>query len=656
MARSTFGASLADFVVQPSDGLWAVAPGAAVTFYSDAEAGTQYTDLLDASSSPVTEVTADEFGMIPEFQGPDSVTGMWADAGGSSRAWIEARGGGAGGGSAAYTSVVRIVASATAPTDVRAAAQYLCDGTADQVQIQAAISDAQNEGGGIVMLSIGTFNLTAPIEINGTANEDDPQTLILQGCGEFSTIVKPATNVNGIAISNWAQCHLRDFGIVIHGSGSGIVSTAVTTTDTRSFWMSTFRNLRINGSYTPTNTGWAMDLEMPFRSVFDHIEIEGTRNGIHLVNDSEVQNAGDCVFSRMFIEIVGDDGVAIHIESIDGNMNQNNFSMVEAGANGEGCTGILIDGAAGGASQRFWGTNLEQFDVLVNVANGESNVFDLNYVTCRDGGGASNKAFVCGSNAYGNTFSAKWVNVASADSLKIIEDNNTTSNVPNQFNGIRIENNGGTVTYSKTASTVFRDITTFNDGGTIQAGLLQYPLSVVNNPSFTPADHGLTTWTQDPATCGAGDEALTAGVLYLMKVKVVDRSTLVTNVHVTISTAGSGLTSGQNLAGLYNSSGTLLSGSADLTTPFGSAGFKTIPLTAPQTLAVGTYYVGVLTNGTTPPRLLRGTSFSASGLNANLSTATARFLTSGTTQTALPSSVTLGSASTSGVARWAALS
>ncbi|MFG3154219.1 hypothetical protein ACGF7W_19495 [Streptomyces sp. NPDC048219] len=660
MARSQFGATLADFVVQPTDGLWGVAPGAALTFWSAADGGSQYTDLIDASGAAATTITADEYGSIPSFQGPDSVTGMWADAGGTKRAWIQARDAATGGGGQrAFTSLFRVVASATAPADVRSAAAYVCDGVADEVTIQQAITDAQSDGGGVVWLSTGGFNLSAPIVIAGTANEDNPLTVTLMGCGEHATVLKPAINTQAaILLTNWAQCHVANLGIEIMGATSGIVSTSVTTTDTRSFWDSSFRDLRVYGFYEPTYTGWAFDLDMPFRSVFDNIEVEGCRNGVHLYNNSPVQNAGDCVFSRWFIEIVGANGVAIHVESVDGNMNQNNFSMVEAGAgNGRSNnTGILIDGAAGGASQRFWGTNLEQFSTLVHVAHGESNVFDLNYVTCNGDTPTGNKAFVCGSDSYGNTFSSKWVNVPAGQTLQIIEDTNTTSNVPNVFERIRIENNGGTVTYSKSTSTVFREITTFNDGGTIQAGLLQYPLSTVNDPSPTPAKHNLITWTQDPRTLRSTGDSTTAGVLYLAKVDIANRATVVSNILVGVVTAGATLTAGQNVVGLYNSSGTLLATSADQSTAWTSTGLKTAAIT-PQTLAVGSYYVAILANGTTRPVFATGGGHGQDSItNVGLTTANAAFLTLGSGLTALPSTITLGSGSPNSGSRWAALS
>jgi hypothetical protein len=555
-------------------------------------------------------------------------------------------------------SFYRLIAAADASAHVKSKADYVCDGSADNVEIQAAINAAQLEGGGVIQLSEGSFSLTTPIIINGTTNEDNPLTVTLRGCGEFATYLRPVTDVNAIVISNWAQLHLADFGIVIQGAGNGLISQAVTTTDTRSFWASSFRNLRINGEFDTGNTGWAMDLAMPWRSVFENIEVEGTRNGIRLKNEGTIQNAGDCTFTRLFVEIVGDNGIALHISSPSNNMNQNNFNMFEAGANGANCTGILIDGTSGGASQRFWGTNLEQFKFLINVANGESNVFDLNYVTCDNDNTTGNIAFQCGSNAYNNKFSAKWINVPSGQTLQLFTDANTTSNCPNFFEDMRIENNGGTVNYTKSSSTVTRAITSFNTGGTFQSGLLQYPLSTVNTAAFNQADHNLLAWTQDPATLRAsGDVLASSGVLYLAKLKIVNRSTLVSNILYGVVTAGATLTAGQNFVGLYNSSGTLLSGTADQTTNFGSTGLKTAALTTPQTLAVGTYYVAFLSNGTTKPALAMGAGHGIAAItNAGLTLSTARFASYGSAQTTLPSSFIPGNTGFASGAYWAALS
>lgn len=560
----------------------------------------------------------------------------------------------AGGGGRALT--YRTVAAAGAPSRIRDAADYVCDGVADQVQIQQAIDDAQAEGGGIVQLSQGSFNISATITINGTVDENDPKTVTLRGCGQQVTEITAASGVYGITISNWAQVHISDLCIFISGSGRGIVSAGVTSGDTLSFWHSSFKNLRINGGFVGTSNTYGMWLDMPWRSVFENIEIEGTRNGIQLINNSAVQNAGDCTFNRIFVEIVGTDGYGLYVDSIDGNMNQNDWIMFEAGANGAACTGIYLGGTAGTASQRFYGLNLEQFKTGIEVANGESNEFYCNYVTC-DSGQSGNKMFVCGTNSYNNTFSAKWINIESSGSCKVIEDNNTTSNTPNIFERIRIENNtSGTVTFSKQTSTVLRDITTFNTGNAMPAGLLQYPLSTANNPTAMPADQGLITWTHDPATCRSTGDNITSGTIYLCKVKIVDRATVVSNVLLSILNTPTSMTSGQNFVGLYDSSGNRLAVSADQSANWTSAGLKTVALTSPQTLAVGSYYVAILMVSTgTVPQLLQGNGASASALNAGLTVGTARFINTAAGNTSLPSSITLASQSTNAGSRWVAL-
>lgn len=100
MARHWFGQSLTDWTMVLGDETQvddvrfrpAITTGpVAVTFWDSATGGTQYTDLLDASGAPITQVTTADgtgvlpLGTIPRFQGPDGVTSMWADAGGGAR-------------------------------------------------------------------------------------------------------------------------------------------------------------------------------------------------------------------------------------------------------------------------------------------------------------------------------------------------------------------------------------------------------------------------------------------------------------------------------------------------------------------------------------------------------------------------------------------
>jgi hypothetical protein len=158
-----------------------------------------------------------------------------------------------------------------------------------------------------------------------------------------------------------------------------------------------------------------------------------------------------------------------------------------------------------------------------------------------------------------------------------------------------------------------------------------------------PSDQNLISWSVDPAT-PVNSTVVPTGALQLVRV-LVRKATTVTNIIVDVATAGVTLTASENFVGLYNSSGTLLSGSADQTTNFGTAGTYTIPLTTPQAVVAGTYYVGILTNGTTGPQMARGNGLSGgvSFANAGLTASTYRYATNGTGLTSLPASVTMGS-------------
>lgn len=74
----------------------------------------------------------------------------------------------AGGGGNGVRGAGILVAASNAPTAVKNAADYVCDGTADQVQINAAITSAaySDNGGvnyGLVQLSGGEFSISSPI-------------------------------------------------------------------------------------------------------------------------------------------------------------------------------------------------------------------------------------------------------------------------------------------------------------------------------------------------------------------------------------------------------------------------------------------------------------------------------------------------------------
>lgn len=81
MARHLFGGTAAD-VAEDFSG--ARVPGATGTVWDGpTEGATQVTDLTDLSGAPITELVADQDGMLPSFYGPDGAERLWLDFGGA---------------------------------------------------------------------------------------------------------------------------------------------------------------------------------------------------------------------------------------------------------------------------------------------------------------------------------------------------------------------------------------------------------------------------------------------------------------------------------------------------------------------------------------------------------------------------------------------
>lgn len=166
--------------------------------------------------------------------------------------------------------------------------------------------------------------------------------------------------------------------------------------------------------------------------------------------------------------------------------------------------------------------------------------------------------------------------------------------------------------------------------------------------SGAPAQ-GFISWNYDPESASSTN-SLTSGTIWMHKIYIP--ASTVNSIGLTVSTAGSGLTAGQNLVGLYTLAGSKLGQSVDQTSFWNSTGFKNCALSAPVVISTsGYYYVAVLSVGTTAP-----ISTSSNGLqstfNANTSGATLRHASALTGQTTLPSSITTSSNTSTGTSTW----
>jgi hypothetical protein len=164
----------------------------------------------------------------------------------------------------------------------------------------------------------------------------------------------------------------------------------------------------------------------------------------------------------------------------------------------------------------------------------------------------------------------------------------------------------------------------------------------LSNANFAvPSDHGLVTWTQDPATANPSGVALSSGALALSKV-FIRTTKSVSNFWYAVTNVGAGLSG--TYVGLYNSSGVLIDQSLDQSTAMTSTGPKQAAMGVSHSLAPGWYWVAFLVSaGTTMPTVARGTNAILGMGNMNLTASTYRFGAYGSSLSSLPGALTVGS-------------
>lgn len=178
---------------------------------------------------------------------------------------------------------------------------------------------------------------------------------------------------------------------------------------------------------------------------------------------------------------------------------------------------------------------------------------------------------------------------------------------------------------------------------------------VIIPPAFgaQPYHHGYKAWNGDPwniqATLG-----LTAGQINLVKVPVPVAMPIST-VTIDVGTAGSGLTSNQCYAGLYDLSGNRLEITGSMHTTWQSTGIKDMALATTITPEPDEVVVAVVANGTGMPAFRRFV-LNTNPANPGLSAGSYRCCTFNTgSQTSLPSTLTLTSTSAAANSYWIAL-
>jgi hypothetical protein len=220
--------------------------------------------------------------------------------------------------------------------------------------------------------------------------------------------------------------------------------------------------------------------------------------------------------------------------------------------------------------------------------------------------------------------------------------------------GVQVRS-GGSLTVNSGATLTVSGSTSFNPptlNGTSTNDLTS---------AISPSSQGLTAYDFPyHLAAGTGSAVTTAGRLYLAKVPLA-AGTVITNLWFSIATAAATVTSGQNFGGIYNSSGTLVATTADLSTAIGTnTGAIQAPLTSAYTVKTGgNYWFGFFFNASTQPVLTCYTGFvtvttsvASFGSSTTFGNTAAKypFAVSATTgnTTAMPASITMSSNTATG--------
>lgn len=174
--------------------------------------------------------------------------------------------------------------------------------------------------------------------------------------------------------------------------------------------------------------------------------------------------------------------------------------------------------------------------------------------------------------------------------------------------------------------------------------------SRLNHDKPVPEDQNLLAWTGDPNDAGhvtAQSSAGVAGRVTLVRMRV-RRPILWSNIWIGLSGVDAGASLSNCYMGVYDVNGVRVAVTADVSASFSSgATAKALPLVAPFTATPGFYFVAMLLNGTWTTNSFH---FKATGagisVNAGLSAPLLRYSNLLTSQTSLPTSLTLANQAT----------
>ena len=272
MARANFGQTTADFVSDTIGGGLMRLRSADLHFSDDA--GNQVTDLI-LNGTPVTHIPVDSTGIIPQFQGPDGVYKLWAQADvQSGRQALVAITDATDAAVAAAASIdtAHLVHTDTRPQHAPSLGLYfpeaegaVGDGTADDTAALQAAFNACSATGGRVLLGIGknyktTASLAWPAQGQVVGAGRGKSTVTYTGSGTAITMHDPGTaevKANVYAADFTLSAASAAVGINAKGAGRAVIERVeVFGASTAAGIVSASVGILLDGSYSGSIGAW----------------------------------------------------------------------------------------------------------------------------------------------------------------------------------------------------------------------------------------------------------------------------------------------------------------------------------------------------------------------------------------------------------------
>ncbi len=314
-------------------------------------------------------------------------------------AWKEL-GGGGGADTAVATKVV--AASNTPNGSQRADTGYVCDGTADQVEIQNAI-DALGTTGGVVYLLEGTYNISGSINLNTTAPNDSGKAIIGTGAGTVLNLIAGTANyiffasgVNRILIS---QLMCTKTGI--YNCQWAIYFTSVTYSKIDKVWVKNMRQ---------TSSGGGIYLETSsYNTLYGNV-LDTNDYGIRLITSS----AYNTVSGNTVIQGYYGSGISLVNSSINNTVSGNTIQ-------GSG-TGISISNAN---INTISGNNVYSSGSCMDVTTASFNAISGNSLTgAGQGPDADGYGIILQTSSNNNAISGNTIQENGAPGIRVYSSSN----------------------------------------------------------------------------------------------------------------------------------------------------------------------------------------------------------------------------------------